>query len=58
MNQSTKTPTETEVRAMRDRAYGDKSSDKNWESCRERWMEPDNIEWLKTTLLVRTTKES
>ena len=35
------------VRAWRDQVYERPSSDKNWEGCREGWMKPENIQWLK-----------
>ena len=38
--------TEPEVRALRDQVYGEPSTDKNWDFCREHWMRPDSIEWL------------
>ena len=40
-------PSEAEVRAMRDAVFIDPSSDNNWEGCRERWMRPENIKWLR-----------
>lgn len=45
----TKSPeemTEAEVRALRDRVYGHRSTDRNWEGCKENWMHPANIRWL------------
>ncbi len=38
---------EESVRMMRDKAYGQISTDNNWEACKERWMEPSEVEWLK-----------
>ena len=38
--------TEAEVRALRDRVFGHKSTDRNWEGCKENWMHPDNVRWL------------
>lgn len=47
-------PTETYVRALRDRIYshpdpehGNNCSEKNWQACREHWMEPDQVKWLE-----------
>jgi hypothetical protein len=39
--------TEAEVRAMRDRVYGVPSSDNNWDGCRDGWMQPEAIAWLR-----------
>lgn len=33
-----------DVRAMRDRVYGQPISDKEWENCRDKWM--DDVPWL------------
>lgn len=33
-----------EVRQMRDRVYGSPISDKEWENCRDKWM--DDLPWL------------
>lgn len=41
------TLTEAQVRALRDRVYGHISSDRNWERCKESWMDPANIRWLQ-----------
>lgn len=38
---------EAEVRAMRDKVYERPSSDKNWDGCREHWMQPANVQWLR-----------
>lgn len=35
-----------EVRALRDKVYGP-CTDDNWLACREFWLTPDNIAWLK-----------
>lgn len=37
---------ESQARVLRDRVYGP-CSDKNWEACKEHWLKPDAIEWLK-----------
>jgi len=39
---------EDEIRAMRDKVYGDSTSDKNWEGCRDRWI--DDVKWLSEQL--------
>jgi len=43
--------TEDEVRALRDRVFGrhpeKEHSDKNWDACKQNWMRPDSIAWLK-----------
>ena len=48
-----KTITEAEVRAMRDEIYGKPSTDKNWDGCREHWMTPENIQWLRERMQGR-----
>ncbi|MDR3427830.1 hypothetical protein [Silvimonas sp.] len=40
--------TEAEVRALRDSVYGQPSTDKCWDACGEKWMQPENVEWLKS----------
>ena len=40
-------PTESEVRAMRDRVFGQPSTDRNWENCKDNWMRPSEIRWLQ-----------
>lgn len=37
---------ETEVRALRAAIYGE-CTDNNWEHCRDKWMTPENVQWLK-----------
>lgn len=39
---------EVQVRALRDRVYGKPTSDKNWDGCKDKWMEPENIAWLQS----------
>lgn len=41
---------ESGVRRLRDAVYGSEPkyrTDAGWESVRENWMKPENIEWLK-----------
>ena len=38
--------TESEVRRLRDLVFDQVSSDKNWESCREYWLKPEETAWL------------
>jgi hypothetical protein len=38
--------TELEVRRLRDTVLGRKSSNANWDACRENWMRPDSVDWL------------
>lgn len=38
------------VRAMRDQVYGHFSTDKNWDGCRENWMRPESIAWLRARI--------
>jgi hypothetical protein len=40
--------TEAEVRALRDCVYGHTCTDVGWDRCREHWMTPENIAWLKS----------
>lgn len=51
---------ETAVRVLRDLVYGVPSTDKNWEGCKENWMKPESVEWLrqhsKVKLLDRAGK--
>jgi hypothetical protein len=39
--------TMSQLREMRDRAYGKPTTDKNWEACRDRWNTEENILWLQ-----------
>lgn len=39
--------TESEVRKLRDAVYGAPSKDLNWDGCKDAWMIPENIRWLK-----------
>lgn len=39
-------PSETEVKALRDAVYGP-GSEKNWAGCREYWMRPESVRWLR-----------
>ncbi len=39
--------TESQVRALRDRVLMHESSDACWNACREKWLEPGEVEWLK-----------
>lgn len=41
------TPTESEVRALRDLVYGVPISDREWDHCKHNWMRPDSIAWLQ-----------
>lgn len=38
--------TEQEVRNMRNLVYGSPISDKEWENCKDKWMQPSETEWL------------
>lgn len=44
---SDKRLTEADVRALRDLVYGQSSTDRNWEACKEEWMRPENLAWLQ-----------
>jgi hypothetical protein len=39
--------TEQEIRQMRDFIYGP-STDNGWMACRENWLKPEAIQWLRT----------
>ena len=53
LDASTTAFTEAEVRVMRDQVYGITCSDRNWEGCREQWMAPENINWLKDQIVLQ-----
>lgn len=38
---------ESAIRAMRDRVYGLKTSDKNWDGCKDFWLEEGQVKWLE-----------
>lgn len=40
------TAIEQEALRLRDNIYGPQS-EKNWEHCREFWMRPENLAWLR-----------
>lgn len=35
------------IRDLRDRVYGKRSSEHNWDMCRDHWMQPISAEWLR-----------
>lgn len=42
-------PSESQIRRLRDNLYGplpEHCTDSGWEHCRERWMTPENVQWL------------
>lgn len=41
---------EQEVRELRDRVFEQPSSDNNWDACKDRWMQPAEVEWLQKQL--------
>lgn len=43
-------PSEEVIRSMRDRVYGQVSTDSNWDGCREHWMKPEKVAWLQAQL--------
>ena len=45
-------PTESEVRAMRDLVFQKPISDREWENCKDNWMNPTDIAWLRDKSLV------
>jgi len=40
-------PSEAVVRQLRDLVYGQVSTDANWDACRDKWMNPADIAWLR-----------
>ncbi len=40
-------PTEEQVRALRDKVYGVPIKDEGWRNCRDKWVEPEQVKWLK-----------
>lgn len=40
-------PSELQVRAWRDIVYGRPTTDENWYFCKDHWMRPDAVQWLK-----------
>jgi hypothetical protein len=38
---------ESAIRTMRDRVYGQQTSDNNWEACKEDWLKPEQVRWLE-----------
>lgn len=42
-----KTYTEKEVRTMRDKVYGQRSTDDNWLGSKDFWMKEEEIQWLE-----------
>lgn len=40
-------PTESEVRALRDRVYAHPISDHEWSRCRDHWMSRSGVSWLQ-----------
>ena len=39
--------TEEEIRALRDKVYDQTTTDKNWDGCKDRWIQPDETKWLR-----------
>jgi hypothetical protein len=48
-NKKEQAPTldEAAVRALRNKAYDQETTDNNWEHCKEHWMQPDEVKWLQ-----------
>lgn len=40
-------PGENEVRLLRDQCFGTRSTYSNWCACRERWLRPASVAWLR-----------
>lgn len=38
--------TESEVRQLRDNIYG-KTTAQGWANCKDNWMKPENVQWLR-----------
>ncbi len=37
---------EWDVRRLRDAVCGHKTTDRNWDACKERWMRFESVKWL------------
>ena len=48
--------TEQAVRRLRDLVLEHPISDKEWETCRDNWMRPDDIKWLLEQSKPKTKK--
>lgn len=42
--------TEKIARNARDKIYGIPTTDRNWEACKEFWMQPSELKWLADQL--------
>lgn len=40
-------PSDSEVRALRDRVFGHRISDQSWAMIRHNWITPENVAWLR-----------
>lgn len=47
---------ESKVRALRDIVFGHDTSDRNWEGCRQHWMQPGETAWLMEKAKSMTKK--
>jgi hypothetical protein len=44
--------TESEVRDLRDRVFRHVSADNNWNACGDKWMQPEEVEWLQASAIA------
>lgn len=42
---------------MRDQVYGKVCTDLGWSRCREDWLKPENIEWLKGQIVLQQHRQ-
>jgi hypothetical protein len=42
-----KLPSESKIRALRDKIFIIPTSDKNWEDCKSKWMTEESVKWLQ-----------
>lgn len=39
--------TDAELRALRDRVFGQPMKDDGWEVCKVNWRKPESLQWLR-----------
>lgn len=47
---------EQHVRRLRDRVYEAKSTDDNWNGCKEHWLKRVEIQWLERIVTAQDVK--
>jgi hypothetical protein len=51
-------PTEEEVRAMRDKIYGENLPDNKWNEIKHNWLRPEEVKWLQEVIKKHETNNS